>query len=61
MNLDLAGVEFDTSTGIKVNEYLQTNNPDVFAVGDCCSKYQFTHNSDIHARHVIRNALFQDT
>jgi pyruvate/2-oxoglutarate dehydrogenase complex dihydrolipoamide dehydrogenase (E3) component len=27
-------------------------------VGDCCSKYQFTHNSDIHARYVVRNALF---
>lgn len=28
------------------------------AVGDCCSEYKFTHNSDVNARYAIRNALF---
>ena len=60
MNLEVAGVEYDRF-GIKTNNELRTTNNDVFAVGDCCSKYQFTHNSDVHARYVIRNALFYDT
>jgi len=58
MGLDIAGVEFSEFDGVKVDNYLRTTNEDVFAVGDCCSKYQFTHNSDTHARYVVRNALF---
>lgn len=30
----------------------------VYAVGDCCTKFQFTHAADFMARIVIRNALF---
>lgn len=44
---------------MKVNNVLRTTNEQIFAVGDCCSQYQFTHNSDIHARYVVRNALFE--
>jgi pyruvate/2-oxoglutarate dehydrogenase complex dihydrolipoamide dehydrogenase (E3) component len=58
MGLEAAGVEFDPRTGVKVNDRLQTTNPDVFAVGDVASQYQFTHMSDFMARLVIRNALF---
>lgn len=57
LDLDKAGVEFDTK-GVKVNEYLQTSNKHIFAVGDCLPGPKFTHNSDIHARYVVRNALF---
>jgi len=60
MGLDIAGVEFNEEKGVKVDNFLRTTNPDVYAVGDCCSEYQFTHNSDIHARYVVRNALFFD-
>lgn len=58
MGLDTAGVEFSAEEGVKVDNFLRTSNEDVFAVGDCCSKRQFTHNSDIQARYAIRNALF---
>jgi pyruvate/2-oxoglutarate dehydrogenase complex dihydrolipoamide dehydrogenase (E3) component len=44
--------------GIQVDDRLQTTNPDVYAVGDVASKYQFTHMADFGARLVIRNALF---
>jgi pyruvate/2-oxoglutarate dehydrogenase complex dihydrolipoamide dehydrogenase (E3) component len=44
--------------GVKVNDGLQTSNPDVYAVGDVASIYQFTHMADFMARLVIRNALF---
>lgn len=57
MGLEVAGVEFDRS-GIIVTDTLQTTNKNIYAVGDCCSKYKFTHVADFMARLVIRNALF---
>jgi pyruvate/2-oxoglutarate dehydrogenase complex dihydrolipoamide dehydrogenase (E3) component len=38
---------------------LQTTNPRVYAAGDICSPYQFTHAADFMARIVIQNALFK--
>ena len=58
IGLEAAGVEYDRKTGVRVNDYLQTSNPHIFAAGDICSALQFTHLSDAHARIVIRNALF---
>jgi pyruvate/2-oxoglutarate dehydrogenase complex dihydrolipoamide dehydrogenase (E3) component len=37
---------------------MQTTNDNVFAVGDVCTRFQFTHAADFMARSVIRNALF---
>ncbi len=56
--LESAGVEFDKQRGVRVNDRLQTSNPDVYAAGDICSPYQFTHTADAMARVVIANALF---
>ena len=58
LGLEAAGVTYDERKGIEVNDRLQTTNPDVYAVGDVASKYQFTHMADFMARLVIRNALF---
>ena len=44
--------------GVEVNDNLQTTNPRIYAAGDICSKYQFTHAADFQARIVIQNALF---
>ncbi len=57
LNLSQAGVDFDL-TGVKVNDYLQTTNPKIFAAGDVCMKWQFTHAADAAARIVIKNTLF---
>lgn len=57
LGLEEAGVEYDERTGIHVNDMLQTSNPDIFAVGDVATKYQFTHVSDFMARIALRNAL----
>jgi pyruvate/2-oxoglutarate dehydrogenase complex dihydrolipoamide dehydrogenase (E3) component len=57
LGLDEAGVAF-TRKGVQVNDQLQTTHPDIFAAGDICSPYQFTHAADFMARLVIRNALF---
>ncbi len=58
LGLETAGVEFD-KTGVKVNDRLQTANSRIYACGDICSPYQFTHAADFMARIVIRNALFK--
>lgn len=59
MDLESAGVEFDTKKGVHVNDRLQTSNPRIFAAGDICSPYQFTHAADFMARIVIQNSLFR--
>jgi pyruvate/2-oxoglutarate dehydrogenase complex dihydrolipoamide dehydrogenase (E3) component len=55
--LEAAGVDYGAE-GIAVDDRLRTSNPRIFAVGDCCSRLQFTHLADAHARLVIGNALF---
>jgi pyruvate/2-oxoglutarate dehydrogenase complex dihydrolipoamide dehydrogenase (E3) component/uncharacterized membrane protein YdjX (TVP38/TMEM64 family) len=57
LGLDEAGVQY-SSHGVTVDERLRTTNPKVFAAGDVCSKYKFTHAADAMARIVIANGLF---
>ncbi len=57
IGLDVAGVAYDKN-GITVNTRLQTTNPKIFAAGDVCSRYKFTHAADAMAQIVIQNALF---
>jgi len=57
LGLEAAGVVFDKK-GVKVNDRLQTANPRIFAAGDICSPFKFTHAADFMARIVIQNALF---
>jgi pyruvate/2-oxoglutarate dehydrogenase complex dihydrolipoamide dehydrogenase (E3) component len=58
LGLEKAGVEYDPALGIRVDDFLRTTNPRVYAAGDCASALKFTHLSDAHARILIRNALF---
>lgn len=57
LGLEKVGVEFD-KLGVQVNDRLQTTNPNIYAAGDICSPYKFTHAADFMARIVIQNALF---
>ncbi|MFN2376063.1 MAG: mercuric reductase [Candidatus Binatia bacterium] len=57
MGLEAAGVAFDAK-GIGVDDNLRTSNPRVFAVGDCCLRWQFTHAADAAAKIAVQNALF---
>ncbi len=59
LDLEKAGIAYDLQEGVKVNERLQTSNPRVYAAGDICSPYRFTHAADAMARLVIANALFR--
>ena len=58
LNLEAVGVEYDTQTGVFVNDHLQTTNPRIYAAGDICMKHKFTHVADFAARMVIQNTLF---
>jgi pyruvate/2-oxoglutarate dehydrogenase complex dihydrolipoamide dehydrogenase (E3) component len=58
LNLEAVGVDFDAKKGVKVNDYLQTTNPKIYAAGDICMDWKFTHAADSAARIVIKNTLF---
>jgi pyruvate/2-oxoglutarate dehydrogenase complex dihydrolipoamide dehydrogenase (E3) component len=60
LSLSAAGVEYEAGKGrgVLVNDRLQTSNPKIYAAGDICLPYQFTHMADASARLVIQNALF---
>ena len=59
MGLEEAGVKYDVRNGIEVTDKLQTTNPKIYAAGDVCSHYRFTHAADFMARIVIQNTLFK--
>mgnify|MGYP003663021277 FL=1 len=42
---------------IEVNEFLQTRFPNIYACGDVCSPYQFTHSAAHQAWYAVVNAL----
>jgi pyruvate/2-oxoglutarate dehydrogenase complex dihydrolipoamide dehydrogenase (E3) component len=58
LNLEAIDVDYDRHKGIKVNDYLQTTNPKIYAAGDICMNWKFTHAADAAARIVIKNTLF---
>jgi pyruvate/2-oxoglutarate dehydrogenase complex dihydrolipoamide dehydrogenase (E3) component/uncharacterized membrane protein YdjX (TVP38/TMEM64 family) len=57
LGLDAAGVAYD-GHGVTVDDHLRTTNKRIYAAGDVCSRFQFTHTADAHARIVLTNALF---
>lgn len=57
LNLEAAEVAYD-SNGVHVDDRLRTSNARIFAAGDICSNFKFTHAADAMARIVIQNALF---
>jgi pyruvate/2-oxoglutarate dehydrogenase complex dihydrolipoamide dehydrogenase (E3) component len=57
LELEKAGIVYD-KTGVKISDTLQTSNPNIYAAGDICFPYKFTHTADALARILIANALF---
>ncbi len=58
LGLEKAGVEYDPKAGVHVDKKLRTTNPRIFAAGDICFPFKFTHTADAMAQIVIQNALF---
>ena len=57
LHLDTAGIEA-AKEGVVVDDRLQTTNRRVYASGDVCSAYKFTHAADALSRIVLQNAFF---
>ena len=58
LNLDAIGIATDPRKGILVNDFLQTAQLHIYAAGDVCMDWKFTHAADFAARIVIKNAFF---
>jgi pyruvate/2-oxoglutarate dehydrogenase complex dihydrolipoamide dehydrogenase (E3) component len=59
LGLELGGVAYTKSDGVLVGSSLRSSsNPKVWAVGDVCTKFQFTHVSASMASIVVENSLF---
>jgi pyruvate/2-oxoglutarate dehydrogenase complex dihydrolipoamide dehydrogenase (E3) component len=56
--LEELGVPLAKGGTVAVNDYLQTNFPNIYAVGDVAGPYQFTHVSAHQAWYAAINALF---
>ena len=58
LNLDAAQIRIGPRGHILVDDVLRTTNRRIYAAGDVCSQYQFTHAADALARIAVGNALF---
>jgi pyruvate/2-oxoglutarate dehydrogenase complex dihydrolipoamide dehydrogenase (E3) component len=58
LGLEAVGVASHPKHGVEVDDRLRTTNHNIYAAGDVCSHYKFTHAADFLARIVIQNALF---
>ena len=56
--LEELGVDLNPNGTVKVNEYLETNYPNIYACGDVAGPYQFTHTASHQAWYASVNALF---
>ncbi|MBT4936585.1 mercuric reductase [Candidatus Peregrinibacteria bacterium] len=56
LNLESCGVEYGRR-GIMVNNRMQTNVRHIYACGDICGPYQFTHLASYQAGIIIKNAF----
>ncbi|MBT4288947.1 MAG: FAD-dependent oxidoreductase, partial [Deltaproteobacteria bacterium] len=56
--LEKLGVEIARTGTVKVDPFLRSNYPNIFACGDVAGPYQFTHTAAHQAWYVAVNALF---
>lgn len=57
LEVDKTGIATDSRGFIPVDEYLATNVPGIYAIGDANGKYMFRHIANIEASLAARNAL----
>jgi dihydrolipoamide dehydrogenase len=60
LGLEAAGVALD-GRAIGVNEFLQTNVPNIFAIGDVTDKMQLAHVATAQGRVVVDNLIANET
>ena len=57
IGLEAAGVKLDARGNIVVDEFLQTANPRIYAVGDCIGGLQLAHKGSAEGHRAAENAL----
>ena len=57
LGLESAAIELGSDGGIRVDDFLCTSNPSVYAAGDVCMPYKFTNAAQASARMAVQNAL----
>lgn len=57
LRCDLAGIEVDENGWIVANEYMETNQPDIWALGDITGRYQLRHKANYEAD-ILAGNLF---
>jgi pyruvate/2-oxoglutarate dehydrogenase complex dihydrolipoamide dehydrogenase (E3) component len=58
LGLEAAGVEFEPRRGVRVDDRLRTTSRRIYAAGDVCMAWKFTHAADAAAKIAVQNALF---
>ena len=57
MGFEKAGIELTERGRIKVNDYLQSTNSNVYVIGDAAGKYMLSHGAEKMVRQLWRNLL----
>ncbi len=57
LSLDKANIKLGERKNIEVNEFLQTSNPNVYAIGDVNGKAMFAHTAKRESRIAIENSI----
>jgi pyruvate/2-oxoglutarate dehydrogenase complex dihydrolipoamide dehydrogenase (E3) component len=60
LNLQAAAVELTAGGDVRVDDFLRTSNPAVFAAGDACMAHKFTNVAEATGRMAVRNAFGDD-
>lgn len=55
LNLKAGGIKTDVTGQIKINDYLQTSNKNVYIAGDAAGLYKFSHGAEKHIKLLTHN------
>lgn len=57
LNVKETGVKTNKRGFVKVNKYLETNVPGIWAIGDIAGVYMFKHSANLEAEYAVHNAF----